>query len=82
MERWVVDAVIGGLATFAVASAWLLARADEHVVSMPAELLVQRVVRGRRRVEPIVGTSPARILWALLCAAGLAALVLALWPGS
>jgi hypothetical protein len=43
---------------------------------------VQGVVRGRRHVEPIVGASPARILWVLLCAAGLAALVLALWPGS
>jgi hypothetical protein len=82
MERWVVDAVVGALATFAMASAWLLARTDEHVVSMPAELLVERVIRGRRRVEPIVGTSSARILWALLCVAGLTALVLALWPGS
>jgi hypothetical protein len=82
MERWVVDAVVGALATFAMASAWLLARTDEHVISMPAELLVERIIRGRRRVEPIVGTSSARILWALLCVAGLTALVLALWPGS
>jgi hypothetical protein len=82
MERWVVDAVVGALATFAIASAWLLARTDEHVVSMPANLLVQRVIRGRRRIEPIVGTSSARVLWALLCVAGLTALALALWPGS
>jgi hypothetical protein len=80
MERWVVEAVARAVGVSARAGAWIVATADAHVVSVPADALALRLTRVVRRVDPIVGGSVTRILWALLAAAGFAALVHALWP--
>jgi hypothetical protein len=79
-ERWVVDAIAGSVGVVVPALAWALVRFDTHVVGAPVDVLAGRAVRLGRRVEPLVGGSLARIVWALVGAAGLAALVHALWP--
>lgn len=79
-ERWVVDAIAGSVGVVVPALAWALVRFDTHVVGAPVDVLAGRAVRLSRRVEPLVGGSLARIVWAVVGAAGLAALVHALWP--
>jgi hypothetical protein len=80
MDRWVVEAVVSATAAAARAGAWMLATADAEVVATPANALALRVTRVVRRVDPLVGGSVSRILWALLAIVALAALVHALWP--
>jgi hypothetical protein len=81
MERWVLDAVAGAVATLARASAWMVATADAHVVSTPVDAVAARLTRVVRRAEPLFGGSLGRVAWALLGAAGFAALLHAVWPG-
>jgi hypothetical protein len=80
MERWVLGAVASALGGTARIAAWTVARADEHVVSRHADALADRLTRAARTAEPWTGTSLARVLWALLAAAALAALAHAAWP--
>jgi hypothetical protein len=80
MDRWVVDAVVGAAAAAARAGAWMVATADAHLVSTPANVLALRLTRVVRRVDPVVGGSISRILWGLLGALAVAALLHALWP--
>jgi hypothetical protein len=81
MERWVVDGAAGAAATLARAGAWVLATADVHLVSTPADAVAARLVRLRRRVEPVVGVPLGRVVLGLLAAAALAVLLHAISPG-
>jgi hypothetical protein len=81
MERWVVEAVAGALAVLARAGAWMVATADAHLVSTPVDAFAARLTRALRRAEPLFGGSLGRVAWALLGAAGFAALLHAVWPG-
>jgi hypothetical protein len=80
MERWVLGAVASAVGGTGRIVAWTLARADDHVVSRPADAVASRLTRAARRAEPWLGTSLAGVCWALLAAAALVALVHAAWP--
>jgi hypothetical protein len=82
MERWVVGAVTGAIGAGARIAAWMVATADEHLVASPADVAADGVQRAAGAVEPLLGVTPARIVWAMLALAGLAALAHAVWPGS
>jgi hypothetical protein len=80
MERWVLGAVASAVGGTGRVVAWTLARADDRVVSRPADAVASRLARAARTAEPWLGTSLARVCWALLAAAALVALVHAAWP--
>jgi hypothetical protein len=81
MDRWVLGASAGALGAFARAGAWLVAAADVHLVSSPADAVARRFARARRWLEPVVGVPLASLVFALLGALALAALLHAVWPG-
>jgi hypothetical protein len=81
MDRWVVDAIAGTIATLARASAWTVAMVDEHWVAAPANVAASRVVRFGRSFEPALGVPLHAVIWALLAAVAVAAFGNALWPG-
>jgi hypothetical protein len=81
MERWVIDAVAGGLAALLRATAWTVATADARLVSTPGDAAAARLAQARRRFEPLVGVPLGRIVFAVLGAIGFAALLHAVWPG-
>jgi NADH:ubiquinone oxidoreductase subunit 5 (subunit L)/multisubunit Na+/H+ antiporter MnhA subunit len=81
MERWVVQAVAGAVATLTAAGAWAVAHADEHVVASPADAVAARLERAARRVEPWVGVPLGGIAWALLALVLFALILHGLWPG-
>jgi hypothetical protein len=62
-------------------AAWTVARADDHLVSAPADVVASGVERAARRVEPWVGVSLSRVAWAVLAVGAAAALLHAVWPG-
>jgi len=80
MERWVVGSTAAATGACAVIAAWVVARIDEHVVSSPADRVASGVERAALAVEPLLGASVARVAWALVAAAALAALLHAVWP--
>jgi hypothetical protein len=81
MERWVVQAVAGAVATLAAAGAWAVAHADEHMVGSPANVVAARLERAARHVEPWVGLPLGRLAWALLALLLFAVLLHGIWPG-
>jgi hypothetical protein len=81
MERWVVEAVAGAVGAGARVAAWMVATADEHLVTTPADAAARGVRRAAGVVEAQAGASLARIAWALLALVALAALLHAVWPG-
>jgi hypothetical protein len=81
MERWVVGSVASAVAGTARIAAWTVARADDHLVSAPADVVASGVERAARRVEPWVGVSLSRVAWAVLAVGAAAALLHAVWPG-
>jgi hypothetical protein len=62
-------------------AAWTVARADDHLVSTPVDVVASRVERAATTVESWVGVSLSRLAWALLAVGALAALLHAAWPG-
>ncbi|MDP8999339.1 MAG: hypothetical protein M3O46_04435 [Myxococcota bacterium] len=78
MDRWVVGAMVETIAAFARLGAWVVANVDDHLVAAPANVVASRMVRMGRRIEPMIGTAPRRVLWALLAAVSLAVLADAL----
>jgi hypothetical protein len=81
MERWVVGAAADAVAAFARLAAWVVAAADEHVVATPADRAADGVLRVAHGAEAVVGGSLARVVWAAIALAGVAAFLHALWPG-
>jgi hypothetical protein len=81
MEHGVVGAVARTIAASTHALAWIVATADRHIVTSPAERLADGVLYVSRAATPILGVGPGRIAWWLLALAGLVALVHALWSG-
>jgi hypothetical protein len=80
MDRFVVGAIVDAVAAFLRASAWAVAAADERLMSAPARALAARAVRLERAWQPLAGAPLGRLVWALLGAAALVALVSAFWP--
>jgi len=81
MERWVVGSVASAMVGMARIAAWTVARADDHLVSTPGNIVASRVERAARKVEPWVGVSLSGLAWALLAVGALAAVLHAVWPG-
>ncbi|HEY3815725.1 MAG TPA: hypothetical protein VGL81_01060 [Polyangiaceae bacterium] len=81
MERWVVGSVLSAVGGTARIAAWTLARADEHLVSLPGDTAASRVERAAQTVEPWVGVPLSRVAWALLTLGALATFLHAVWPG-
>jgi hypothetical protein len=81
MERWVVQSVTSAVGATARIAAWIVAQADEHLVTTPADRAASGLQRAAAAIEPWVGVSPAKVCWALLAVAALAVLVHAAWPG-
>ena len=81
MERWVVGSVVSAVAGTARITAWTVARADDHLVSTPANVVASGVERAAHTVESWLGVSLSRVAWALLAMGALAVLVHAAWPG-
>jgi hypothetical protein len=81
MERWVVAAVASAVEGLAVASAWVAARADQHVVGVPADVAAAGVVRAADALEVTTGVSMRVAGWTLVGVAMGLALLHAVWPG-
>jgi hypothetical protein len=79
MERWVVGSVASAVAGTARITAWTVARADEHLVSAPANVVASRMERAAQTVESWLGVSLSRVAWAVLALGALAVLVHAAW---
>ena len=78
MDRWVVGAIAGTIATLTHATAWVMVTVDEHVVAGPANFLAGKLVRVEREVQPVFGVTLGRAAWVLLGLLGFAALAHAL----
>jgi hypothetical protein len=81
MDRWVVGSVASAVGGATRVAAWTVARADDHLVSTPVDVVASRVERAATTVESWVGVSLSRLAWALLAVGALAALLHAAWPG-
>ena len=81
MEHGVVGAVTGAVAASAHAMAWMVAMADQHLVTSPGDRVADGVLRVSRATTPLVGAGPARLAWVFVAAVGLVALAAAFWPG-
>ncbi len=79
-EHWVVDALAGAAAVLLHAAAWTLDRFDSQVLAAPADMAGMRAVRLGRRVEPVIGGSIARVVWAVVVVCLCVAIALAIWP--
>jgi hypothetical protein len=79
-ERWVVDSITATVGVLVTAAAWALAQLDGQTLAAPADAIAGRIVRGSRRLEPVVGGSLSRVAWTVVGAAAFAALVHGLWP--
>ncbi len=79
MDRWVVDAIAGTIATLTHALAWVMVTLDERVVAAPANLLAAKIVGIERGLQPMFGVSLGRATWALLGLLSFVALTHALW---
>jgi hypothetical protein len=81
MERWVVGSVASAVGGSARIAAWMVARADDHLLSTPGNIVASRVERAPRWIEAWVGMPLSRLVWALLAVGALAVLLHAAWPG-
>lgn len=81
MDRWVVGAMAGTIASMTHAAAWVMVTVDEHVVAAPANFVAGKIVRVERAVEPVLGVTMGRAAWVLLGMLGFAALAHACLQG-
>ena len=81
MDRWVVGAMAGTIASTTRAAAWVMVAVDEHIVAAPANFVAGKIVRVERAVEPVLGVTLGRVAWVLLGMLGFAALAHACLQG-
>ena len=81
MERWVVGAVAAAVGASMRIAAWMVAAADEHLVTTPADVAASGLERAAAAVEPLAGVTLGRAAWALLGLAAAAGILHAAWPG-
>ena len=81
LDEWVLGAIANAVGAAARIAAWVVARADDHVLTTPADRLATRI-EGGARVLRAHGASPARIAWGLVALVAVAALTRALLGGS
>ncbi len=80
MDRWVIGAMAGAVASLVHAGAWTVAALDERVIASSGNRIAARIVRAQHRVEPVVGGRVDRVAWAFVTAVALAAITCGLWP--
>jgi len=81
MEQWVVGSVASAIGGGARIAAWTAARADQHLVAKPGDIVATRVEQAARTVEPWVGVPLSRLVWALLTLGALVVFLHAMWRG-
>ncbi len=81
MEQWVVGSVASAIGGGARVAAWTVARADQHLVATPGDVVASQVEQAARTVEPWVGVPLSRLVWAMLTLGALALFLHAMWRG-
>ena len=78
MDRWVIAALAGTLATLVRAAAWVLTTLDMQAVGRPGNVVALKMARVAGGFEPALGFKLRQLAWALLGLAALAAVAHAL----